>query len=79
MEEKQRPMPRVLFSRALPSSMIICNVTIPSIIKSFHDGSEFELDVVQSSGRVWARLGGSSSSQILREAVFVLQALQFYL
>ena len=44
MEEKQRPMPRVLFSRALPSSMIICNVTIPSIIKSFHVGSVFELD-----------------------------------
>merc|ERR1711887_519964 len=45
----------------------------------FHVGSVFELDVVQSSGLVWARLGGSSSSQILREAVFVLQALQFYL
>ena len=41
--------------------------------------SVLELDVVQSSGLVWARLGGSSSSQILREAVFVLQALQFYL
>merc|ERR1711970_1449749 len=47
----------------------------------FHVGSVFQLDadVVQSSGLVWARLGGSSSSQILREAVFVLQALQFYL
>ena len=56
-----------------------CECTKPCDIKSFHVGSVFELDVVQSSGLVWARLGGSSSSQILREAVFVLQALQFYL
>ena len=42
-----------------------------AIIKSFHVGSLFELDVVLSSGCAWAWLGGSSSSQILRETVFV--------
>ena len=45
------------------------------MIKSFHAGSVFQLDVVLSFGFVWARLGGSSSSQILRKAMFVLQAL----
>ena len=48
-EEKQRPMPRDPFSRALPSSVIICNFTISCIIKTFHVGSVFELDVVLSS------------------------------
>ena len=66
-------------SRAFLCLVMCCKCTKPCDIKSFHVGSVFELDVVQSSGLVWARLGGSSSRQILREAVFVLQALQFYL
>ena len=76
-EEKQRPMPRGSFSRALAALVMCCKSAKPYHNKSFYVGSVFELDVVQSSGLVWARLGGSSSSQILREAVFVLQALQF--
>ena len=39
-------------------------------------GSVFQLDVVLSSGFAWARLGGSSSSPIIREISFVLKALQ---
>ena len=39
----------------------------------------FELDVVLRPGLVWARLGGSSSSQILREALYVRKTLHPHL
>ena len=64
-------MPRTSFSCALPCLVVNCNITKPCNNKTFHDGSVFELDVVLSSGCAWAWLGGSSSSQILRETVFV--------
>ena len=62
--------------RALPVLVMCCIYAKPYTIKSFHVGSMFHLDVVLSSGFAWAWLGGSSSSQILREAAFVLKALQ---
>ena len=63
-------------SHALPALVMCCIYAKPYTIKSFNVGSVFQLDVVLSSGFAWAGLGGSSSSQILWEAAFVLKALQ---
>ena len=45
-KEKQRPMPRGSFSRALTALVMCCYQRNHIVIKSFHVGSVFHLDVV---------------------------------